>query len=355
MAYTPNVTLINGGFTDFEGSPLNLGYLLMQISQDQQYTTGLNQIVAGLKLRINLDANGNIPVSPATKVFANDAMLPSGSFYTVRAFKADGTEAWAAPQFWTILSSPSTLDVGTIVPLNPPGSGGSGSSTLLLETNGVNNSNQSLLNIAQGTNMTITNVSGTTTFTASGGANFATAGQGFFYGLQDVLPIGDGSGTSALIKSTSNAVGVAQVNLDFAITISKIAIFVITDPGVAAVMYAAIYNAAGTTKLVEATGGFNMNLGSQVAASVTITPVTLQPGSYLFACGNTNGGSPGSVVGHGAYNAYFINSLLNVNATRVGLATNVIAAGAMPATLGSITAFTHADNSLSLPAVMFQA
>lgn len=355
MAYTPNVTLINGGFTDFEGSPLNLGYLIMELSHDEQYTVGLNQVVAGLKKKILLDANGNIPVSPATKVFANDAMLPSGSFYIVQAYKADGTLAWADEQFWTILSSPSTLDVGTIVPTNPPGGSlGSGSSSLLLQTNGTNNSNQSLLNIAQGTGITVTNVSGTTTITNTGGASFTTSGQGYFFGFQDVQPISD-VGTGGAMVLTSTVVGVAQLNLPYSIKISNISAYVITAAGVASVMYAAIYNAAGTTKLVEASGGFNLNAGSQVLQNVAVTPVTLTPGSYLFAVGNVNSGSFATVSGHQPYNAYFINSLLNANTTRVARAANAISGGAMPATLGALTAFTHADNSLSLPAVMFQA
>ena len=163
MAYTPNLQLENGGFTDFEGNPLNLGYLLLELSHDENYSVGPNQVVGGLKIKITLDANGNIPVSPAVKVWSNDVLTPGGSFYIVWAFKSDGTEAWASPQYWTLAASPNPIDVGTIVPTNPPGAGGSGSTTLLLETNSTTNSNQSLLNIVGGTGVTITNVSGTTT------------------------------------------------------------------------------------------------------------------------------------------------------------------------------------------------
>lgn len=170
MAYTPNLTLKNGGFTDFEGNPLASGYLLLQLSHDESYSVGPNQVVGGLKLQINLDANGNIPVSPATLVYSNDVLTPSGSVYYVRAFKADGTEAWASPQIWNLAASPNPLDVGTIAPLSPPGTGLSGGgSPILLETGGSPNSNQSLLNLVAGTGITLVNSAGTTTITNAGG------------------------------------------------------------------------------------------------------------------------------------------------------------------------------------------
>lgn len=112
----------NGGFTDFEGNPLALGYLLMQLSHDEQYPTGTNvQVVAGIKIRVPLDSNGN--VAGTVSVAANDQMLPASSYYIVMAYAADGTEAWSNPQYWQILSSPSPFDLGTLVPANPPMSG----------------------------------------------------------------------------------------------------------------------------------------------------------------------------------------------------------------------------------------
>ena len=47
-------------------------------------------------------------------------------------------------------------------------SGSGGGSSISLETNGVSNSNQSLLNLAAGTNVTLSNSAGTTTINATG-------------------------------------------------------------------------------------------------------------------------------------------------------------------------------------------
>jgi hypothetical protein len=71
----------------------------------------------------------------------------------------------SVPWDWSACDIPADWSVGG------SGSGGSGGGVgLLLQTNGVNNGSQSLLNLQQGTNVTITdNGSGTITISASGG------------------------------------------------------------------------------------------------------------------------------------------------------------------------------------------
>ena len=167
---TPNLTLENGSFVDFEGNPLANGYLLMELSHDEQYSASNYQVVAGLKIKITLDASGNI--NPTVKVFSNDTLLPVGSYYIVRAFRSDGANAWADFQYWTLSSSPNPLDVGTIVPSNPPSSGsGGGSSSVLLQTNGVSNTVQNVENLISGAGISLTADS-------LGGTTIATTGTG---------------------------------------------------------------------------------------------------------------------------------------------------------------------------------
>lgn len=91
--------------------------------------------------------------------------------------------------------------------------GGGGGSSVLLQTNGVTNSNQALLNVAQGVGLSITNVLGVTTFVNTGVLSITTDSQsavtGAFtnnphdYGLNGVTQIIGGSGTLAVTCNTT--------------------------------------------------------------------------------------------------------------------------------------------------------
>jgi hypothetical protein len=161
-------SICGGNFTDEEGSPLASGFLDCLLSHDEQNTSGPSQVVAGLRKKIFLDNNGNAVTG--SQLFANDAMNPTGSYYEVMAYKNDGTRAWKYPQYVIVTTSLSCFSLSAIIPTNPPaGESNLGEGGLLLQTNGVNNSDQNLLNIQQGSNITITNVAGTTTINAAGG------------------------------------------------------------------------------------------------------------------------------------------------------------------------------------------
>ena len=123
MPTSPNLQLIGGNFQDFEGNVLDLGYLIVQLSHDAEVFTVPCQVVSGYKLRINLNSSGSIPSSPAVLIWSSDILQPGGTYYIVMAYKSDGTQAWSNPQYWSLASSPNPLDVGTIIPSNPPGSG----------------------------------------------------------------------------------------------------------------------------------------------------------------------------------------------------------------------------------------
>lgn len=112
----PSITnqLIGGGFQDVLGNPLSDGYLILELSQDAQ-VNGNTQIAAGYKITINLDANGNVVISPAQFVWPNDVMLPPGTFYIVSAFSSSGQLVWG-PNPQQVLSSPSPFDIGTWTP-----------------------------------------------------------------------------------------------------------------------------------------------------------------------------------------------------------------------------------------------
>lgn len=194
----PNLQLFGGHFQNGVGAPISGGTLLFTLSHDEQYTVGSSQIVAGQKFTTTLDSNGNIPLTPAFKIWDNASLLPSGSFYIVRLFDNSGAEVWNAPQYWQLNASPNPLDVGTIVPANPPGSGlaGTGGATLLLQTNETNNGDQSLLDLHAGTGITLAdNGTGRVTITSSV-AGIALKTNGVANGSQAILDLVNGSNVS---------------------------------------------------------------------------------------------------------------------------------------------------------------
>lgn len=101
----------------------------------------------------NLDSNGNLT---ATFLF-NDALLPSLTTYQLTIKAPGGGQVWNETYYLT----GTAANITTI----PPGGGGTGAAgSLILQTNGVNNSNQLLENLVQGTGITLTNSAGATTF-----------------------------------------------------------------------------------------------------------------------------------------------------------------------------------------------
>ncbi len=147
--------LTGGSFQDSLGDLLVNGYLIMQLSQDAQ-VNGTTQITAGSKIRINLNSSGSVSTSPNQSVWPNDVLSPSGTFYIVTAYSANGQLVWG-PNPQQVLSTPSPFDIGAWVPAAVNvGLGGSG--TLVLKTNGANNSSQTLLNLTNVQNINLTDL-----------------------------------------------------------------------------------------------------------------------------------------------------------------------------------------------------
>jgi len=332
--YTITATLNDVGATNLQGSAF-VRFKLRNFSGFVPRVTG-TAIVA--ETQIDSFPNGSGLVSQV--LWGNSDLTPSTTFYTV--------------EFWDqgrITSSGNYLitantNLGTAPQMNtPPVPAGF---SFVLQTNGVVNGNQNLLNLQAGPNITIVdNGTGTDTISATGAAAFNTSGQGFFLGAQSYAPVQENSG---ITLATANQVVAVQLMLPFAITISKVSLYVVTGSG-SGFMCAGLYSADGNTKLIDAgTNAFDVHTNSQALRSNNITPVTLQPGTYWFAVGDTVASS-GSVVGHNLYT--WLANLFNANVTRFGTAANAISGGVMPSTLGAITPFTNIT-AVAVPAVLFQ-
>jgi hypothetical protein len=170
-----NNQITGGNFTDASGAPLANGYLVFQLSQDEQ-SPAPGQITAGRKIQVTLDSSGNVPASPAVFMFANDSLNPANSYYKVSAYAANGQLVWG-PQNQQVLSSPSPFNLNAWVP-NSINTSSTPAPTIQLQTNEVMNGSQTLLDLHAGSGISLTdNGAGRVTVAASGsGGTVLTAG-----------------------------------------------------------------------------------------------------------------------------------------------------------------------------------
>ena len=195
---------------------------------------------------------------------------------------------------------------------------------------------------------------GGATPSTGGAASLTTSGQGVIYGTQSLPNIGGSPVTSS---STSDGLGSAnqiryiQVLIPENVKISRITIRIGT--AVAATNFgAAIYSADGTTKYIDSG---NMSRASTGTVSNAITPVTLNPGVYLFAYSADS--TSGALAGV-AWPAGVISGLidgLNANGNFAGTAANAWSnSTGFPSSLGALTNFSNlAVSGTAFPQVMF--
>lgn len=98
-------------FQDSQGNVTANGFLILQLSQPSEVTSGGGQI-APLELRITLDATGKIPA--ATQIWANDELTPTGTTYAA-SLKDSGNAQIAAFGAWSITGT-SPIDVSQLIP-----------------------------------------------------------------------------------------------------------------------------------------------------------------------------------------------------------------------------------------------
>lgn len=116
----PTLTqLVGGAFQDSEGNVLANGYLEFVLNQDSS-VTGVGNVGAGVKIRIQLDSDGNVASSTSTpsaanqSIWGNDNLVPANTYYRVTGFTLEGQAAWGPNNQQVVGSSP--FDVGTWVP-----------------------------------------------------------------------------------------------------------------------------------------------------------------------------------------------------------------------------------------------
>ena len=208
MAAT-KVQLINGHWQDSEGNVLALGSLKMVLVQDEQLSSSAGQICGGITLTILLDANGNVQGTsgdgfPTQSVWPTDQMNPLGASYTVTAYSAAGELAWG-PNYNLLVPSGATFDVDNWVPNSSFVAAASGSGGTVLEVNGTPNVVQGLLNLeSANSSVTITDLGNGTVNLEAAGSSITLKTNGVLNGSQTLLNLLNGSGISVTADGIGN-------------------------------------------------------------------------------------------------------------------------------------------------------
>lgn len=365
--------IIEGHFQDVEGNPLANGYLIMHLSQDAQARTELGQVSAGIKIKVPLDVNGN--VSGTVLVWPNDALNPDGTYYIVNGYTSEGQLAWG-PFYGLVDSSPSPFDLDAWVPvaINTTGGSGTGGTGTVTSVGLTMPGEYSVAGspITTAGSFAVTKVNQNANLVYAGPATgspaqpgfralvsadipaitptplFTTAGQGYFpsWVSLDGQPGTSGAQWTGTNPAVANQIIAYDLMLDVGYTIRKVTALMSSLN--AGSVVCAIYDYAGTTKLLDA-GTSAFNAGSAAVQSVTLSsPVTLAAGVYKVAFGCTNNATSGD-NGITITSSYL--SVMNKNATRIATAANAVVAGAMPATLGVLTALPA---TVVIPGVLFE-
>jgi hypothetical protein len=177
---------------------------------------------------------------------------------------------------------------------------------------------------------------------ASGGAsNTTVSGQGYVLWPNQLDFLVNSAGATAS-GGSGGTVRCALMMLDRAITITKMTVNVTTASSTNKI-YLGIYNAAGTTLLVQGTITMTASPGAYTA---TVSSTTLTPGAYWWAFSTDN--ATIVMTGNSAINATPL-AIMNQNTVIWGFATNSLSGTTLPASLGAIT-----SNNAILPLVKLE-
>jgi hypothetical protein len=200
----PEVT-VNGAFDDFDGA---LGSKLAHTMTDADYTLNLSAIpnealayyAYDFTASVPLTADRNIVIPTNKKTYAVWNNTTAAKNLIVKTSGGTGvTVSYSATAAYTLIYCDGTNVV-------PVGSSTGGGSSITLKTNGTTNSDQTKLDIQQGTNITVSNFLGVTTINASG-ATISWQGAynaGTTYALNDGVSYSGSSYISLISSNTGN-------------------------------------------------------------------------------------------------------------------------------------------------------
>jgi hypothetical protein len=247
-----------------------------------------------------------LPYSPPTQPSGLDL---TGSF-TMQL--ADNTVLLPGATQWTFVVCSA---IGTVLP-----SGGKGPVCFNVGPLTISGSSQSISAQLQAAALPLTS--------SIPASNCTAVGQCYLL-LPNLADITQSAGTTAS-GGAGGTVRCALLQIDRAITFTKITINVTAAVNTNKI-YLGIYNAAGTSLLVQGTITMTAATGLYVAV---VPATTLRPGAYWWAFSTDNVAV--TMTGNNTWNLTDLG-VINNNNVAWGFATNTLSGGVLPATLGVIT------------------
>lgn len=105
--------IINGGFQDALGNPLNGGTLKMRLTTDAKAGVTGPQVCAGIIFSFTLGATGSVAATGAV-IWPNDQLTPTTTAYVATASTASGIQGWKNQI--VVPSGTGPFDLNTLVP-----------------------------------------------------------------------------------------------------------------------------------------------------------------------------------------------------------------------------------------------
>ncbi len=208
------------------------------------------------------------------------------------------------------------------------------------------NSNHTHQNSAGGGTLDAAAIAAGTLAAARGGvAGVETADQGYFVGGFGNLPLPASS--AAVIVSSNNQMRVQQFVLPYRVVVQHITLEVTTAGGSGSTVNVGIYDAAGTTLLIDS-GTFDGNSTGATQTKTLGQSVTLPPGVYWFAYSASVSTIQCRVLsGNTNFDAIVFNGQ---TAKKKGTSSNSVSVGSLPPSIGTITA----GNGNNIPLASFE-
>lgn len=381
--------VVTGTFKFPNGSPVANASFQWKLSSDAIEFSATSACIVPEIISGALDPSGNM-----TTTFAfNDVLSTTAgasTFYQLTVKASNGGQVWN--EFYYLTGTAANLNViAPGVGGQPPVTTTATATTILLETNNVTNTSQVVLNQLNGPGVALSaNAVGGVTFSANlvAGSNITLStstanaitiaasvsssgtttpvptGQGYLLPTiqhwQMAVSQPTGNLNFASVVNTSGVVSrvlVAQIQSDVQFTSTVLRWFFLNSASSATVHASmALYSADGNTKIIDSGVITVPQTQASAAMSVTYAATIISPSAYLFAwtadvagTGIWFGQSAATCFGNAA-NLTQSTAFTNLNADRIrfGFATNTSTAGAMPTTLGVLTAVAQAAGTAAM-------